>query len=193
MNLDVALSVLLIFSAACYLLLGIRLTASQREVGSMPIGVLFAVISIWVFGGAIELMSSTYAVFSIGRTGHFIGTALVPIVTYVCFREYTGSETPSRTLVLLMIIPTVSILLAATNINHEFMWFLPIANEAGEFLARPERWGPWFLFVHLPYSYAVIGAAILSLMVHSSAVAPARSMYWPDWAMASRRIRPRRR
>ena len=174
MNLDVALSVLLIFSAACYLLMGIRLIASRREIGSMPIGVLFIVISIWVMGGAIELLSSTFPIFSLGRTGHFIGTALVPIVAYVCFREYTGGETPTRKLVLLLIIPLLSITLAATNAHHEIMWFLPIANDAGEFLTRPERWGPWFLFVHLPYSYAVIGAAILTLVVHSSAVAPAQ-------------------
>ena len=65
-------------------------------------------------------------------------------------------------------------MLAATNAHHEVMWFLPIANEAGEFLTRPDRWGPWFLFVHLPYSYAVIGAAMLTLLAHSSAVAPAQ-------------------
>ena len=65
MNLDVALSVLLIFSAACYLLLGIRLIAIKREIGSMPIGILFIVVSIWVMGGAIELLSSTYPIFSL--------------------------------------------------------------------------------------------------------------------------------
>jgi len=174
MNLDLALSILLIFSAACYLLMGTRLVVSRREIGSMPIGVLFVVVSFWVMGGAIELLSSTFTVFSIGRTGHFIGTAMVPIVAYVCFREYTGSTTPVRTLVLLLVIPTISVVLAATNVNHEAMWFLPIANEAGEFLTRPNRWGPWFLFVHLPYSYAVIGAAMLTLIVHSSAVTPAQ-------------------
>ncbi len=173
MNLEVALSALLVFTAACYLMMGSRLVAAKREVGSMPIGVLFVVISIWVAGGGIELLSDSIAVFSIGRTGHFIGTALVPIVAYVCFREYTGSETPARTLSLLSIIPLASVLLAATNSDHEFMWYLPISNEAGEFLTRPERWGPWFLFVHLPYSYAVIGAAIMTLLSHSSSVAPA--------------------
>ncbi len=172
MNLDTALSILLIFSAACYLLMGMRLISSRREIGSMPIGVLFVVISMWVMGGAIELLSTSFTMFTVGRTGHFIGTALVPVVAYVCFREYTGSGTPTRTTIMLLIIPTASIVLAATNVHHEFMWFLPIANEAGEFLTRPERWGPWFLFIHLPYSYAVIGAAMLTLLVHSSAVAP---------------------
>jgi len=174
MNLDITLSALLIFSSACYLLLGVRLIASRREVGSMPIGVLFVIISLWVMGGAIELMSTTFYVFSIGRTGHFIGTALVPIAIYVCFREYTGSETPTRMVVMLLIAPVVSITLAATNQFHEFMWFLPATNDAGAFLTRPERWGPWFLFVHAPHSYAVVGAAMFTLLVHSSAVAPAQ-------------------
>jgi diguanylate cyclase (GGDEF)-like protein len=179
MNLDVMLSVLLIFSAACYLLLGIRLIASKREVGSMPIGVLFVVISIWVVGGAIELMAGSLYVFSIGRTGHFIGTALLPIAAYVCFREYTGSETPTRTIVMMLIIPLISITLSATNQYHEFMWQLPHTNGHGEFLTRPEQWGPWFLFIHAPHSYAIIGAAIFTLLVHSSAVAPAhrRGLY----------------
>lgn len=173
MNLDVILSTLLIFSAACYLLLGIRLIASRREVGSVPIGVLFVIISFWVMGGAIELMSTTFYVFSIGRTGHFVGTALVPIAAYICFREYTGSETPTRMVVMLLIVPVVSITLAATNQFHEFMWYLPATNAAGDFLTRPERWGPWFLFIHAPHSYAVVGAAVVTLLVHSSAVAPA--------------------
>ncbi|MGI9224678.1 MAG: diguanylate cyclase domain-containing protein [Woeseiaceae bacterium] len=179
MSLDTALSILLIFSAGCYLLLGSRLVAFKREVGSMPIGVLFIVISIWVAGGAFKLLSGSFAVFSIGRPGHFIGTALAPIVAYVCFREFTGSETPTRTLAMMSIIPVISVLLAATNAYHEFMWYLPIANEAGEFLTRPLQWAPWFLFVHLPYSYAIFGVAIITLATHSSAVAPAhrRGLY----------------
>jgi diguanylate cyclase (GGDEF)-like protein len=53
------------------------------------------------------------------------------------------------------------------------MWSGPFVNAAGEFLTHPAKWGPWFLFVHLPYSYAVIGAAMFTLLAHSSAVAPA--------------------
>jgi PAS domain-containing protein len=173
MSLDIALSVLLICSAACYALLGMRLVQSNPKVGSRPIGVLFVVISIWVVGGAIELLADSYSMFSIGRTGHFVGTALVPIVAYVCFREYTGTEMPTSRMALILVIPTISIVLAATNQYHELMWFAPFVNEAGQYLTRPDKWGPWFLFAHLPYSYAVILAAIITLLAHSSAVAPA--------------------
>ncbi len=173
MNLDAVLSILLLCSAVCYLLLGMRLIRSGREVGTMPMGVLFAVIGGWVVGSAIELAATNFLVFSIGRTLHFFGTALLPVAAWVTFREYTGTETRTRHLVLLMIVPVVSVTLAATNSSHEFMWLMPAVNDAGEFLTRPEKWGLWFLFVHAPYSYAVIGAAILTLLLHSSRVAPA--------------------
>jgi diguanylate cyclase (GGDEF)-like protein len=179
MNLDVALSILLLCSAICYLLLGLRLVASRREIGTMPMGVVFIVISGWVVGSAIELASTSYIVFSLGRTLHFFGTAMLPIATLVTFREYTGRQTPTRHLVMLMILPIVSVSLAATNASHEFMWYLPAVSETGAFLTRPERWGLWFLFVHAPYGYTVVGAAILTLLVHSTAVAPAhrRGLY----------------
>ena len=173
MNPDTLLSTILTITAACYLLLGVRLIIARREVGSVPIGLLFAVISVWVMGGAIELMASDFMTFSIGRTGHFVGTSLVPIIAFVCFREYTGAETPTGVIVLLLIIPVVSVTLAATNAFHELMWAMPAINAQGEFLTRPDKWGPWFLFVHAPYSYTIIGFAMLMLMVHSSAVAPA--------------------
>jgi diguanylate cyclase (GGDEF)-like protein/PAS domain S-box-containing protein len=76
-------------------------------------------------------------------------------------------------LVLLLVIPVISISLAATNAYHELMWFGPFTNAAGEYLTHPVKWGPWFLFAHLPYSYLVISSAMMTLLVHSSAVAPA--------------------
>ena len=157
MNFDFAISLLLIFSAASYLTLGMRLVMAKREVGTMPIGILFFVISVWVLGGAVELLAADFFVFSIGRTMHFVGTSMLPVAAYFCFREYTGRETSVHRITMLLVIPFVSITLAATNSFHEFMWYLPAVNEAG----------------HAPYSYIVIGIAIMTLLVHSSAVARA--------------------
>ncbi len=93
MSFNFAISVLLTCSAACYLALGMRLVMAKREVGTMPIGLLLLVISAWVVGGAIEIIAPSFYVFSIGRTMHFVGTALLPIAAYFCFREYTGRST----------------------------------------------------------------------------------------------------
>ena len=173
MNLDPVLALLLGFSAACYAALGVRLVTAKREVGTVPIGFLFLLISLWVAGGAIELFADSFTVFSIGRTGHFIGTALLPIAAFICFREYTGRTTSIHRVLLMLIIPIVTVTLAATNAHHEFMWYAPFVDNQGEFLTRPVHWGAWFLFVHGPYSYAVMSAAILALVTHSSAVARA--------------------
>ena len=78
MNTDTLLSTLLTIFAACYLLLGARLIGSRREIGSVPIGVLFIVVSFWVMGGAVELASTTFTAFSVGRTGHFIAQPWSP-------------------------------------------------------------------------------------------------------------------
>ena len=171
MSMNAALAALLLFSTAAYLALGVRLFFAKREVGTVPIGVLFVVISVWVVGGAIELLSTSYFMFSVGRTCHFVGSAFVPVVAYVCFREYVGKETSVHRLTMLLMIPIVSVVLAATNYAHEFMWYLPAANELGQLLTRPKEWGPWFLFVHLPHSYIVVGVGLLALLTHTTAVA----------------------
>jgi diguanylate cyclase (GGDEF)-like protein len=174
MNLLVVISVLISFAAVCYFMLGVRLIAGKREIGSLPLGAAFVVISYWALGGAIEMMAADSTLFMFGRVGHFIGTALVPVFILLCFREFTGTVTSLRTAVELMIIPAISIVIAATNYWHEFMWFHPQTNSAGEFLTRPNEWGPWFKFVHLPYGYAVIGISIFTLVMHSPTVAPAQ-------------------
>lgn len=171
MNVEALTAVLLIFGAACYLFLGSRLIAAGRDVGSVPIGAIFLLMAVWVSGGAIELLSASFEVFSIGRSGHFVATALLPVAAFACFREYTGNKIPVGTIGLLALIPFVSITLAATNYWHQLMWRAPFADSSGVFLSRPVEWGPWFLFVHAPYSYLLILAAIASLLMHSSAVA----------------------
>jgi diguanylate cyclase (GGDEF)-like protein len=172
MNLHVALSAVLIFSAVCYGLLALRLFGGKRQAGSTSLGAVFAVIGLWVLGGAIELLATSETVFIVGRVGHFVGTSLVPVSLLICFREFSGSRTSLLSVVALLVVPILSIVVASTNQIHELMWLLPATNAAGEFLTRPEQWGPWFLFVHAPFGYLVVSAGILSLLLHSSAVAP---------------------
>ena len=174
MSFLVASSVFVGFTAVCYFLLGIRMIGGEREVGSIPLGAAFLVIAVWVFGGAVEMMATSETVFTAGRVGHYVGTALVPVFILLCFREITGRSTSRRTVIELLILPSISIVVAATNTWHEFMWYLPATNAAGEFLTRPVEFGPWFKFVHMPYGYAVVATSILTLILHSSAVAPSQ-------------------
>jgi diguanylate cyclase (GGDEF)-like protein len=172
MTVAVVLPVILSFSAGCYMLLGARLFGGKRDLGSVPLGLTCITIGFWVLGGAIELIAMDYTVFSIGRLGHFIGTAFVPVLILICFRSYTGARTPATAIAALLIVPVTSIVIAATNPWHEFMWQLPAVNAAGEFLTRPLAWGPWYQFVHAPYGYTMVIVGVLTLVMHSRAVAP---------------------
>lgn len=172
MTVAVVLPVILSFCAGCYMLLGARLFGGKRDAGSVPLGLTCITIGFWVLGGAVELIATDYAVFSIGRLGHFIGTAFVPVLILICFRAYTGAQTPLTAIAALLIVPVTSIVIASTNQWHEFMWLLPSANAAGQFLTRPVAWGPWYLFVHAPYGYTMVLAGVLTLVMHSRAVAP---------------------
>ena len=172
MTLDFVLSLLLAVSASCYMLLALRMLLGNREIGSPAMGATFMIVGLWVLGGAIELMAMSLPVFMIGRVGHFVGTGLVPVGILVCFREITGIQTRKTVIAALLVIPVLSIVIASTNIWHQFMWLYPATSATGEFLTRPLAWGPWFVFVHAPFSYTVVGTAILTLLLHSSAIAP---------------------
>lgn len=171
---EVIFAVILGFSAVCYGLLGARVMGGVREFGSVPLALTFFLIAIWVISGAIELIAPTYLIFSVGHVGHYVGTSLVPISLLICFRQYTGSETSGTKIALLLILPVCSIVIAATNQWHELMWSLPAINLAGEFLVQPESWGAWFIYVHAPYGYTMIFLSIMTLLLHSTAVAPAQ-------------------
>lgn len=171
MNPLVILSFLLAIGAVGYLFLGVRMLGGKRQIGSLPLGITFLVLSYWVMGGAIEQTAGSIVVFSIGRLSHFVGTAIIPVTIFMCFREFTGRVNSASFVIALLIVPVLSIIVAATNYWHEFMWYLPAVGESIEFLTRPAEFGPWFYFVHGPYSYALLGASLLTLMMHSKAVA----------------------
>ena len=170
MTLAAILSILLGFSAVCYMLLGIRSFGGQKEIGSVPLGITFILIGFWVLGGAVEFIAPTEKLFTFGRMGHWLGTALVPVSLLLCFRQYTGAETSRTAVAALLLVPVCSIIIAATNQWHQLMWHLPAVNSLGEFLVRPQQWGPWFLYVHAPYGYSMVGISLMTLMMHSTAV-----------------------
>lgn len=172
LTLDVVLSVLLGICASCYMLLALRVLRGKNALGTPAMGATFMIVGLWVLGGAIELVAISMPVFMVGRVMHFVGTGLVPVGMLICFREITGNDTPKALIAALLIIPVASILIAATNHSHQLMWLYPATNADGEFLTRPLAWGRWFLFVHAPFAYLVVSAAMLGLLLHSSAVAP---------------------
>lgn len=167
------LSAMLGFSAVGYVLLGMRVTGSIRNTAAAPLGITFVLMGVWVAGGSVELVASSSAVFSAAHLGHFIGMAFVPVTLLICYRQYTGSTTSYAAISAMLIVPLCSMVIAVTNPWHELMWQWPAAPEVGTVFARQEIWGPWFLFVHAPYTYAMVVLSVTLLLLHSPSVATA--------------------
>jgi PAS domain-containing protein len=176
MNLDLALPALLTACAVGYLLLGARqLTRSGERVSAAP-AILFFVIAIWVQGGAIELRADSVPAVMLARTAHIIGAAALPLLLFLCFREYIGKELTAGRIRLLAIVPLASVIAAASNRWHQLVWRAAPGDATGGLTPAPVwagDFGPWFLYVHQPYSYVLIVAALVTLILHSTAVAPA--------------------
>ena len=176
MNLDLALPAWLTACAVGYLLLGARqLTRSGEGAGAAP-AILFLAIAIWVQGGAIELRADSIPAMTLARTAHIIGAAALPLLLFVCFRGYIGNALTAGRIRLLGSVPLASLMVAGTNRWHELMWRVPAIEPSGGRAFAPVwagDWGPWFLYVHQPYSYVLIIAALMTLILHSNAVAPA--------------------
>ena len=165
---------LMIASGVCYAILAVRNFRLPREPGHVSMALVGLGIAVWVIGGAAQLVTDSYLVYTLGRLGHFLGTAFVPVGLVVAFRAYTRLRTTHSNIVLMLCLPVCSMLFAGTNQYHQLMWSMPDVNSAGEFLARPDAWGPWYLLVHAPYSVIMTLVAILSLMMHSTNVGRSR-------------------
>lgn len=173
MNLVLALPAWLTACAVGYLLLGARLLTRSGESASAAPAMLFFVIAIWVQGGAIELHAVSLPATILARTAHIIGAAGLPLLLFVCFREYIGKELSAARIRLLAIVPFASVIVAATNPWHQLMWRAAPDGGSSSSSVWAGEVGSWFLYVHQPYSYVLIVAALMTLILHSNAVAPA--------------------
>ena len=170
MSLVIVVAVLLCFSGVSYLLVGGRLLVHRPPSIKTAIGFGAVALGVWVLGGALETLAISETTFLFGRGLHLAGNALFPAAVLMVVRTYTSAQ-PSRLLVAaLLLVPALTIGLAATNTAHQLLWYLPAETIAGDFAIRPEAWGPWVLLVHMPYGYALLLTAMAKLLMHSTAV-----------------------
>ena len=176
MNLAFALPAWLTACAVGYVLLGARQLGRSEERGGRALAFIFFMIAIWVQAGAIELRADAASALTLARTAHILGAAALPLLLFVSFREYIGNPLTVARIRLLAIVPAASVIVALSNSRHQLMWRLAETGPGGAVEWAPawaQQWGTWFLYVHQPYSYTLIVAALLTLILHTQAVAPA--------------------
>ncbi len=137
----------------------------RRTPDSAVFALLMLAVAEWSAGYALELASAsqTYQLFWAKFQYLGIGTAPVLWLIYVC--DYTGltRRLPPHSLLLLLIVPAITVLLAWTNDLHFLLWSEVGQESSGSFVVLDLTHGPWF-WVHTAYSYLVLLSGTVMLI-----------------------------
>ncbi|RIL07621.1 MAG: hypothetical protein DCC71_02520 [Proteobacteria bacterium] len=157
-------TLLLAVGGVVYLALAAALMRNRPGPGARTIACGLFAIAVWVVMAVVELRTANVADFVLAAKVKYTAIALVPPLLFLFLlrcTERVGLATTAR-LALLFVIPVATIAAAWTNELHEIMWAHPPVDAGGERSSRMP-WGPWFWYVHVPYSYVLTGASLVLL------------------------------
>lgn len=153
-----------------YLILGIIVSSficfsawRNREThGSMAFGAACFATIIWMFGDVLGRLSETFYWQWIGEIIRYFGITLMPVGMLIFIRQYCGKEIKTKTIKLLLIIPTISWLVMITNPYH-LLFFKSLT--IGINSAMKGEYGVYFWSIHLPYSYSLLLIGLVTVFL----------------------------
>ncbi len=120
---------------------------------------------VWTAAFTLEIAAQSLELKLFFCRVQFVGIAFIPLAWLYLTLRYIGWERPWRDWIVLSIIPVI------TNI---LIWFVPYPNwfwqephlvvNAAPFTLMNYDYGAWFYFVHVPYSYLLLLAALMMLI-----------------------------
>jgi diguanylate cyclase (GGDEF)-like protein len=167
MNLHVGYYGLSLFAGA--LIAGVvAVIAWERAVSSLgrALGLLMAAVFTWSFAAAFEAAAPDTATKVLLSKIEYVGIAATPVLMFLFARRFarSGSKPPWGTTAALWIIPSATMVLAATNEAHHLVWSdFSSAGGPGEQLLVYGH-GPFF-WVHAGYSYLLLAATAVFLLL----------------------------
>ncbi|MBI4928628.1 MAG: diguanylate cyclase, partial [Anaerolineae bacterium] len=157
-----AFSILQFFIALSTLTTAIVAWQRRGVAGSRSLALGMAAVTLWAVMTGIETASTSLAIKILCSKVAYIGICSSPVFYLLFIVEYTNQEhlINRQRLVLLWIFPLLTMLVAATNDLHLWLWnsFTPIAGTNLILYGH----GPWF-WLNVVYVYSLLMAGILLL------------------------------
>lgn len=125
---------------------------NTRDAGSKSFAVACFTSILWMIGDVVGRISQNFETAWTGELIRYLGVNFLPVALLVFIHHYCGKRLSRRTVLLLCVIPTISWLFLLTNLWHS-LFFTEITVSSVKILKV--KYGAYFLFVHLPYSYAL--------------------------------------
>jgi len=121
--------------------------------------------AVYAFGTVLQLINTNLSGQIVAEGIQYIGIVFIPVAWFTFSISYTGRDNwfSKKILLLLLIIPFTTIILAWTNGYHELIWYNRHLETSGPFVIIEKGYGPWF-WVNASSSYVLLLAGILTIL-----------------------------
>lgn len=132
--------------------------------GAPSFALAMVAASVYSLAVAMDYASSSLAAKIFWEQLAYVGGATVPVAWLVFAAQYSGLDylISRRRLVLLLIVPAVSVLVAFTNSAHGLLWREIRTVDYGELHTWTVSHGAWYP-VHLAYSHLALATGLLAI------------------------------
>lgn len=137
----------------------------RRVPGAIPAACMMMAVVVWSLGYVLELRSTELSGQISATYVQYLGIVTVPLAWFIFSLQYTsrGSRLTRRSLFLLSIVPSVTLVLVWTSSFHDLIWHGRHLETSGPFLIIAKTYGSWF-WVHTAYSYLLVLLGTLFLI-----------------------------
>jgi diguanylate cyclase (GGDEF)-like protein len=166
-NLQVSYYVLSLFFGA-FVAGAVAILARRRTVTSIgrSLTVLMASVFVWSLAAAFEAAVPAVAAKILLSKVEYIGIASTPVFLFLFAFKFSrpGSRLKKGRTIALWIIPSLTLLLAATNEGHRLIWSGVSPVDGSRYPLLLYHHGPFF-WVHVGYSYLLLFATTVFLLL----------------------------
>ncbi|TMB84519.1 MAG: PAS domain S-box protein, partial [Chloroflexi bacterium] len=135
-------------------------------------------VALWSLGNVVTLGSSDLPTVVFWDNVTWLGTVMAPTAWFVFALQYTGRAQwlTRRVVVLLVVEPLVTLLLAWTNGAHGLITSTLVLDTSASYTAQIVTYGAWF-WVNIVYTYLLILLGTLLIGVFIQALIRSASLY----------------
>jgi diguanylate cyclase (GGDEF)-like protein len=152
-------------SAAVSVTVAIAAWRRRYMVGARTLALLMLAVCWWLLASALEASARDLSAKVVWAVVAYPGIESVPVLYLLFVLGWTRQDKwlTRPMIVLLLVVPLISVGVAATNDWHHLLWPSVTLIDAWGATAVYEH-GPWF-WVEVGYAYSLVGVALLALVV----------------------------
>jgi diguanylate cyclase (GGDEF)-like protein len=134
--------------------------------GSRAFAAACLISTAWMTGEFVGRLGASFDAKWAGEIIRFFGVTLMPVAMLVFARQYCGRDVNAPYIKSLFVIPFASWLMMLTNASHGLFFKSVVYGSIDKPLQF--KYGAYFWFVHLPYSYAILAVCLATIVVEAS-------------------------